>query len=437
MVNKPKKRLAVHLLNIVFSIYLVITALITITQMISEYQRVQHQIKNTLVITEAIFADSLSTAAWTFDSVQLSANLDGILKMPAIVGIKIDNMDKPPDWQQPFPIRLGSILDDQQRIISLNKTQNQPYLQLIAHRFSLKKDNALLGEITLYSSNVVIFNNIKYNFLLIVIGAVVKTIVLWLLFIWAFHRFLGKKLAVFCQTMDDVDIDNPETLLLTLQTAGIDELCRIEQAFNHLLQRVVEKKHALDELNSTLEQKVAVRTDELERLNAILTQLSMTDSLTNLANRRHFDDVLIAECRRAARTQQPLALMMIDVDLFKKYNDHYGHQAGDDCLVTVANVFKNHAYRLSDLAARYGGEEFAFIAPATNETSALHLAQAICTALASQQLAHELSPFGIVTVSIGVAVFVSMTPENLIKKADEALYCAKSQGRNQVVLSND
>ena len=123
--------------------------------------------------------------------------------------------------------------------------------------------------------------------------------------------------------------------------------------------------------------------------------------------------------------------------MFKKYNDHYGHQAGDDCLVTVANVFKTHAYRVGDLAARYGGEEFAFIAPATNESSAVHLAQKICTALASQQLSHELSPFGIVTVSIGVAVSVSTTPEQLIKKADKALYCAKLQGRNQVILSND
>jgi diguanylate cyclase (GGDEF)-like protein len=332
---------------------------------------------------------------------------------------------------------LGSVLDDEQRVINMNQVQDQPYLQLITHRFQLKKDNALLGEVTLYSSNTVIFNSIKYSFLLIVIGAVVKTIVLWLLFIWAFNRFLGKKLAIFCQTMDDADIDNPETLLLTLQTDNIDELGRIEQAFNHLLQRVVEKKHALDELNATLEQKVALRTEELEQLNAVLTQLSMTDSLTGLANRRHFDDVLIAECHRAARTHQPLALMMIDVDLFKKYNDHYGHQAGDDCLVSVATVFKNYAHRASDLAVRYGGEEFAFIAPTTNETSALHLAQEICTALASQQLAHELSPFGIVTVSIGVAVFVSTTPEQLIKKADEALYCAKSQGRNQVVLSND
>ena len=437
MRSKLKKRLAVHLLNVVFSIYLLITVLITLTQMGSEYRRVQDHVETALTTTEAIFSESLTTAAWTFDTPQLDANLEGMLKIPAIVGIKIDGMDKPPDWKKQFPIRLGIILDDEQRVIPMNQAQDQPYLHLIAHRFQLKKNDILLGEVTLYSSNFVIFNFIKYSFLLIVIGAVVKTIVLWLLFMWAFNCFLGKKLAVFCQTMEDADIDNPKTLLLTLQTDNIDELCRIEQAFNSLLKRVIEKKQALDELNATLEQKVALRTEQLQQLNAVLTQLSITDGLTDLANRRYFDEALMNECQRAARTNQPLALMMIDVDLFKKYNDHYGHQAGDDCLVSVAEALKSYARRASDLVARYGGEEFAFIAPATNEASAVHLAQTICTALASQQLPHELSPLGIVTISIGVAVFVSTTPEQLIKKADEALYCAKFQGRNQVVLSED
>ena len=109
MIDKPKKRLAVHLLNVVFSIYLVITVLITLTQMFSEYRRVQDHVKNELSTTEAIFSESLTTAAWTFDTPQLSANLDGILKIPEIVGIKIADMDKPPDWKKPFPIRLGMI----------------------------------------------------------------------------------------------------------------------------------------------------------------------------------------------------------------------------------------------------------------------------------------------------------------------------------------
>lgn len=434
MIPKLKKHLAVHLLNVVFSIYLLITLTITLAQMLGEYSRAKDYVITALATTQAIFSESLATAAWTFDSAQIKANLDGILKMPAIVGIKIDYMDKPPDWSMDLPIRLGLTLDEQQHVINMSKTQSQPYLQLIPHSFQLTRNNIFLGEVTLYSSNTVVMDYVKYNFLLIAIGALVKTIVLWLLFIWAFNRFLGKKLALFCQTMNDADIDNPETLFLQFKTDDIDEFCQIEQAFNNLFERIIDKKQALDEFNTTLEQKVTERTEELEQLNAVLTQLSITDSLTGLANRRYFDEVLMNECYRATRTNQPLALMMIDVDVFKSYNDHYGHQAGDDCLANVARIFKTQPNRSSDLVARYGGEEFAIIAPSTDKAGALTLATKICTAVANQKLPHELSSFGIVTVSIGVAVMISATPEYLLKIADDALYNAKSQGRNQVVV---
>ncbi|TAN70929.1 MAG: diguanylate cyclase [Methylobacter sp.] len=434
--------LAVYLLRVVFSIYLGITVFITLVQMMSEYQREHEHVKTALAVTQAIFSESLTAAAWTFDSPVLSANLDGILKVPAIVGVKIDQMDKPPDWKKPFPIRLGTTADDNQPIISIAQFlvnwKAKPYLQLIPYQFQLEKNGMALGNVTFYSSHAFIFNAVKYNFFAIIVAAIIKTIVLWLLFIWAFNRFLGQKLAVFCQTMDNADIDNPETTFLKLQTDQIDELCRIEHAYNQLFKRFIEKNKALHELNDTLEQKIMLRTAELEQLNTKLTQLSISDDLTGLANRRHFNEVLAKECSRAERTDQPLALMMIDVDLFKKYNDHYGHQAGDDGLLNVAKTLKAHAHRATDLAARYGGEEFAFIAPATDEKGASTLATEICTGLANQQLPHELSPFGIITVSIGVAVFVvGDTPEALIKKADVALYSAKKQGRNTVVAFSD
>ncbi len=428
--RKPtKKRLAVRLLKVVFSLYLGITVFITLMQMFNEYKQAQNHVENILITAQEIFSESLTNAAWTFDSTQLKANLEGILKMPSVVGIKIDALDKPPDWKQPFPIRMGLTVDNEQN--------SKSTLQLITHSFQLKKNDILLGDVTLYSSHVVVFDAVKYQFLSIIVAAVVKTIVLWLLFIWAFNQFLGRKLALFCSTMDNADLDNPATTCLTLQTDDVDELCRIESAFNQLLKRLLEKKQALDTLNATLEQKVMLRTQELEQVNAKLTQLSITDSLTGLANRRHFDTVLREECNRTKRSQQPLALMMIDVDWFKKYNDYYGHQAGDDCLVSVAKVLKIHAHRSSDLVARYGGEEFVFITPATDQVGALALATEICTYLLRQQLPHKLSQFGVITVSIGIAVFVANdTSDSLLKKADNALYCAKRQGRNQAVVSD-
>ncbi|MYM72109.1 diguanylate cyclase [Duganella sp. FT134W] len=187
-----------------------------------------------------------------------------------------------------------------------------------------------------------------------------------------------------------------------------------------------------------LEQTVAARTVELEESNRKLAALSTTDGLTGVSNRRGFDLALEAEWRRAARTGQTLALSMLDVDYFKKYNDHYGHLAGDAALRTVADLITTHGRRTTDLVARYGGEEFALLAAATDSADAFGVAQDICAELARRALPHEQSPFGIMTISIGVAVMVpsdDTSPQDLVQLADRALYRAKEKGRNMALLA--
>ena len=142
-----------------------------------------------------------------------------------------------------------------------------------------------------------------------------------------------------------------------------------------------------------------------------------------------------AEIQRAARAGEPLTLMMLDVDLFKNYNDFYGHQAGDDCLREVALFLQSRSRRSSDLVARYGGEEFAFVCIDTDAASARELAQSLCTAIAARDLPHTRSPFGCITLSIGVATLIPQpgtTPEIMIRMADAAMYRAKNEGRNRV-----
>jgi diguanylate cyclase (GGDEF)-like protein len=188
-----------------------------------------------------------------------------------------------------------------------------------------------------------------------------------------------------------------------------------------------------------LEDKVNERTRALEESNCKLAELSATDSLTGIANRRRFDETLAVEWAHARRSGEPLALCLLDVDLFKDYNDHYGHQAGDDRLRQVADEISRHVRRSGDLVARYGGEEFAFISPAADEAHALAMAQTVCTALKTCAVPHERSPFGMLTASIGVAVIVPGehdSPGDLVRRADEALYEAKRNGRNRVVAWN-
>jgi diguanylate cyclase (GGDEF)-like protein len=231
-----------------------------------------------------------------------------------------------------------------------------------------------------------------------------------------------------------------EMLLLAFTLADRFNTLRREKtnAQNELLKT---QQHLVENLQSSerlLETRVGERTAELRILNAKLESLSTTDGLTGIANRRRFDEVLALEWSRASRMGKPLALAMLDIDFFKKYNDHYGHQAGDECLRRIATILNTTICRTGDLVARYGGEEFAFIAPATDGVSAFNIASKVLDALRSSKIQHEMSEFGFVTASIGVASIIPSTddlPENLVKNADEALYRAKQQGRNRVLLA--
>jgi diguanylate cyclase (GGDEF)-like protein len=190
-------------------------------------------------------------------------------------------------------------------------------------------------------------------------------------------------------------------------------------------------------LHDSLEQRVAERTAQLEDANRRLATLSTTDGLTGLANRRHFDDVLRTECARAARNGQPLALIMLDVDHFKKFNDHYGHQAGDACLIRVAQALAACARRASDLTARYGGEEFSIVLPDTGATEARGIGETLRCAIEGLGIVHAGSPAGRVTISVGIAIQPALgagDPDALLRLADAALYRAKDAGRNCVEL---
>ena len=175
---------------------------------------------------------------------------------------------------------------------------------------------------------------------------------------------------------------------------------------------------------------------ELNVANQALAVLTRQDGLTGLANRRYFDEYLLEQIAVAHRNKRDLSLVMCDVDHFKTYNDHYGHQAGDECLKRVATTLLSCCRRPSDLAVRYGGEEFAIILPDTDLCGVTLVAQAAITMVADMQIPHAKSltaPY--VSISCGVAVLAwdaDMTAEELIATADKALYRAKTAGRNQV-----
>jgi diguanylate cyclase (GGDEF)-like protein len=199
----------------------------------------------------------------------------------------------------------------------------------------------------------------------------------------------------------------------------------------------------LKHYSQTLELQVAERTwelqeakEKLEKVNQELQKMAILDELTQIANRRYFNQYLEQEWKRCQREQYPLALILGDVDAFKKYNDFYGHQAGDRCLQQVAKVLSTALKRPGDLVARYGGEEFAMILPQTDLAGAQHVAQRIQHQFSLIQIPHEtseLEPF--VTMSLGVHAIVPTAQDSLdrfIHHTDKALYQAKAGGRNRI-----
>jgi diguanylate cyclase (GGDEF)-like protein len=197
-------------------------------------------------------------------------------------------------------------------------------------------------------------------------------------------------------------------------------------------------RYCLIQLNDV--SMAASREKLLREQTELLRMQTFSDGLTGVANRRAFDVAIDREVRRAKRNGATVSLLMIDIDHFKPYNDHYGHQQGDQCLIEVSAALQALLQRSVDMLARYGGEEFAVILPDNDAQQALRMAQALHARVLQLAIPHEYTggPLRQVTVSIGAATLAAgaaADPTALIKAADLALYAAKRQGRNRIVAA--
>jgi diguanylate cyclase (GGDEF)-like protein len=179
----------------------------------------------------------------------------------------------------------------------------------------------------------------------------------------------------------------------------------------------------------------------LDQANRTTRLQALRDELTGLANRRCFNEAIAREFRRAARSGQPLSLIMVDIDFFKAFNDQYGHPAGDACLRAISAALQGVLRRPGDMAARYGGEEFAILLAGTDVAGAVQIVDDVQTAIRTLAIRHEAGPLGIVTLSAGVACWCPRrsiaTPEWLVEAADAALYQAKAMGRNTFTVGTN
>ena len=243
-------------------------------------------------------------------------------------------------------------------------------------------------------------------------------------------RFRGDVVGVLNLESAVRDVFTPANVLafeaFAAQVAGAINLASVNARLGATKTQLELKTRDLEQANKHL-------AGAIKTLHLISTQ----DGLTGVANRRHLDDTMNVEWRRAARSRAPLTLLLLDIDFFKAFNDAEGHQSGDDCLRRVAQAVRASVNRAADLVARYGGEEFAVLLPETDAEHATTIAEGVRERVESLDIEHPASPLGRITVSIGIATCVPPRDggglEEFIGVADQAMYDAKRLGRNRVV----
>ncbi|MFL9878420.1 diguanylate cyclase [Herbaspirillum rhizosphaerae] len=454
-----KHSLAVHLLRIIFGSYFVVTLIVTCIQLGAEYQHTKAGIDNELTAMEQTFGASLASSTWRFQGDVQKATLTGISNLPVVTGVKIE------DPQGRVRLALGNIDDSDgiQTHVNADGVRSpvaSDFLNAaIGHRFpilyvdehNLSHD---IGSWTVYSSRHVVVKKVAYGFMLILINSIIKTLVLWFIFLYVFNRWLGAPITELSSFVREQDLNQLNTQQsIALLGKKQHELHFLADAINAMLASIrkhmgqnralydelQQEKESLRVLNRSLELRIAERTHDLAQANEQLKLLSLTDALTGIPNRRCFDQTLDQEWRRCARNGKPLMVALFDVDWFKHYNDHYGHIAGDEVLRRVASTLRQTVGRAGDTVARYGGEEFALIAPDTDSESGLSIVHRMRDAIFSLDMPHALSSFGRITVSVAVASCVPSQHEGdvntLLQTADAALYRAKLTGRNQVLVA--
>jgi len=214
------------------------------------------------------------------------------------------------------------------------------------------------------------------------------------------------------------------------------KLERTNTAYQAEIESRKSAEHEVLKHKENLEELVEDRTAELQIANKRLEELSRVDGLTGIANRRRLDEELDREWKRMLREKRPLSVVLSDIDHFKLYNDTYGHQGGDECLIRVAQAMKDTVNRPGDLTARYGGEEFCLVLPETSGLGAMQIAERVRKNVFDLNMEHKSSPMAeVVTLSLGVATLIpdiGSHPSVLLEAADRALYQAKGNGRNRV-----
>jgi diguanylate cyclase (GGDEF)-like protein len=388
-----------------------------------------------LTLIDQVFQRTLAKALWEVDRESLQTQLDSVAQTAPVgrVELRILRAGRPPE-----------ILEKQRRARSTSALA--PALQHMLIYEPYPGASETVGELSLEGDEQLLWQRLHGAVAEIVVTQIIQSLLLAGLIMWMFNRSVTVHVRHIARHLAQLSPANlKQTLHLSRSAAHQDELSLLEVGVNDLqdklstfLERQRQDEQDLAAHRDHLAELVEARTAELRAANSRLEELSRSDPLTGLANRRHFDELKDIEFRRALRLGQPLSVLMCDLDCFKLYNDTYGHALGDRCLQAVADILNRVFARASELVARIGGEEFAVLLPGADALTARTAAERLRQELAELAIEHSSSPVAAhVTLSIGVAQFESATMDHfdvLMLRADQALYRAKSLGRDRIAV---
>lgn len=440
LLNRYRRSIALHLLLVIFGVYFLVAVLVTVVQLYKEYENTKKEFYDEIQTLPATFGKGISESVWTYNQELLQSILQGMYNLPIVVGVKVKSLDHKTDFQ------IGAVFSEQ-RQVEYYTSKGFPTEQaltglgsnaLFEHEFPIYyqgpafDQNISLGTVTLYSNDQLVFERLKYGFILILVNSIIKTCMLWIIIYFFINKYLGKPLKEFTFKIHQQDTQSPKPIDLDINWTDENELLVLKDSYNQMIERVNKKQLELLNLNQELDEKVKVRTRDLERSKEKAERLAYSDPLTKLCNRRAFFDSGKQLLNQADNQESLLSLIMIDIDNFKSLNDTYGHAMGDKALIAFADKLKN-SLRSTDLIGRLGGEEFAVILPNIGENEATNIAQSLRLKISQIKLTHEQSSVHF-TASMGVIEnsLESSTIDSLLAQADKALYFSKDHGRNQV-----
>jgi diguanylate cyclase (GGDEF)-like protein len=453
-----KKTIGLRLLRYVFGCYLIVALAVTGIQLASEYRHVKSNLFTQLYGLENTFKNSIVNSLWSFDTPQLEATLFGMLKIDMVSGIKIVNQ------QQEIIASIGGVVTKDSQIVSTEHLEHAGMLEatliqpnttqkqtLFEYRFPIEyqEDKGasinLLGYGYIYASENTIIERVKYSFILIIINSVIKTVALWLLFLFFANRVVGRPLNALANAASALNPDKLETLGNSKELDKIidakheDELYLLANNFNQMRVAIVEKIDIIESQKQMLEKRVSERTQSLTEANINLQYLALHDTLTSLPNRTLFNDRLDQMLKSALRNKTRFIVACIDLQNFKTVNDTYGHQIGDQILAGVAERMSKVLHS-TDTLARIGGDEFFALLPIVNDSDSKVIAEHLVNSFYEPFVFGNDSSISVSTnANIGTAIYPEHgeNADALIKNADMAMYQAKQSGISYASYSSE